>query len=145
MKKIILTALLFLIFGAINKANSQDITLPRDVAETALKSLELVPVYETKIKALENLVTELKASQKTPCSIAIDTVKNTLIQIEYLDTSKLSQEDAKEVRKMRKKTYSFLKKNSSNLLQSQCGYKNENKLEILLKQLIPLSYLFLKV
>lgn len=143
LKNFLIISSLIFIFNVYNY--SQDITLPRDVAEKALTALELVPAYEIKIKALETTVAELKAQQKTPCSIAVDTVKGTLLQFELLDTSKLSKEDAKQTRKLRKKTYDFLKKNSSNILQSQCGYVTQNKWELLLKQLVPLSYLFLKI
>lgn len=143
MKKILLILTFLFIFSVNNY--SQDITLPRDVAEKALTALELVPAYEVKIKALEVTVSELKAQQKTPCSIAMDTIKGNLLQFEILDTSKLSEKDAKQVRKLRAKTYDFLKKKSSKVLQSQCGYVEQNKWELVLKQLLPLSYLFLKL
>lgn len=146
MKNLLFISIISLVlFFGVSNVYSQDITLPRDVAETALKAMELVPAYENKIKALEVTVSELKAQQKTPCSIAMESVKGTLLQFELLDTSKLSPEDAKQARKLREKTYGFLKKNSSRVLQSQCGYTVQNKWEMVLKQLLPLSYLFLKV
>lgn len=142
MKKLI-SIVFFILIGTIC-TYSQDVSLPRDVAEKALKAIELIPALEAENEALRNQVQKLKDSQQTPCSIAINAIKNNLLLLENINTNNLSERDAIYVLKMRKKTYNLFRKSSNKILQSQCNYKDENKLNQILLNLIPLSVLFLK-
>lgn len=139
MKTLIFT--LFLFLSTITYG--QDISLPRDVAEKALKAIEIVPALQLENENLKNEISVLKASQQTPCSLAINSITKNLLNLENINTSKLTKKDAKYVRKMRDKTYKFLKNNSNNILQSQCNYKEKDKLQDFLKLVLPLSLLLL--
>lgn len=141
--KIFFTIVFILLFSILTY--SQDISLPRPVAEKALTAMELVPVLENKIKILEDQVSLLKSQQTTPCSLAIKSVNESIIRLETINTDNMSDKDRKVAVKLRKKNHKFVVKEGKKLLQSQCGYKDSNKWGEVLKQLVPLGFLLFKL
>lgn len=119
MKKIIyiIVFLTALCFGSCLNAKAQsEISLPRDVAEKALKSLELQPKLETENAELRKLVRELQEAKQTSCSIAITAVKEDLTfwHQKFLEAPIDTQKEVK-------KTLGQRRKEGSLIIQKQCG------------------------
>ena len=115
MRFLYLVPIMFLL--ALTAAAQEEVSLPRDVAEKALKALELVPVLEDKIEKLETEITELERAKLTPCTIAQEKVKNDLVF--WLDRYAAAGEAE---RPQIEKVIRDLRRTSKKLLAAQCDY-----------------------
>jgi hypothetical protein len=124
MKKLLLLTILLTILALSGKA--QDVSLPRDVAESALKALELVPQLETRITTLEKVNKELNEAKQTPCTIAQEKVKQDLTywlnQYQVKSSKSTVGSSEKELRKILK----FTRKNGQRAIQAQCGFNHKS-------------------
>ena len=129
----LITTIIFIFLFSVS-AFSQDISLPRETVEKALKAVELVPVLKEENENLKKQIEVLKASQQTPCSILQTTVKNNLIELhrEYNNTKEIK--DKKQLEKTIKWTRSSYKKS----LASICNYNDDPLLLKILKIAIPI-------
>lgn len=112
----------------------QEISLPRDVAEKALKAIELVPKLEAENEQLKKLVSELESAKLTPCVIAINNFSEAMnkLPMPSADNSKIAN---KEIIRFRKQTHELLKRS----VQSQCNWQDSPKWYLDILKLTPIA------
>ena len=117
-----------------------DILIPRDVAEKALKALELVPKLENQIVELNKLVKDLESSKQTVCSVSIQSATNDLILWHQKFESATS-----ETRKEVGKTLKQRRKLAERSIKAQCNIPNNKSLFEYVLQYAPIAVaIFLK-
>jgi hypothetical protein len=114
MKAIFLTVILLILFIPVFGQTELDIANQR-----LDKTLDLVQKRDGEIIELKNLVEKLKASQATPCSIAVQTATADLVfwHAKYQDATP-------ETRREVGKTLKQRRSEGSRLVQRQCDFQN---------------------
>jgi hypothetical protein len=117
MKKLILITIFVFCSGGF--ALAQDVSLPRETAETALKALEENPILKAKIAELEKQNKALADAQRTPCTLAQERLKSDLIF--WINEFKTADDLTKrQITKIIKQT----RKTGERSVKTQCGVKD---------------------
>lgn len=130
MKIIILTIFLIFSFSAFGQSELETANQRLD------KTLDILKSRDAEIAGLKDVIEKLKASQQTPCSIAITATENALGKLSYGENS-----DSKTITKARREREKFLRKIYAESLKSQCGWKDSARWYEYALKLLPLAVL----
>lgn len=138
MKKLFINLVIFInlafLLTATNFAQNSEISLPRDVAEKALKSIELVPKLEAENSALRKQVAELESAKLTPCQILINNFSDIMLKLP-MPASDNSKAENKAIFQLRKQTHDILRRS----IQAECKWQPSNSIWKELLKIAPIA------